>query len=108
MNTITGSRRPRNWTRKRINAELRARGLRQSDLVRRTGKSQPMVSEVVAGRRKSQPIADAIAAALGRQPHEIWPRLYAAPAAPTEPIEAPRTEPTAATTPAPAPTALAS
>ena len=108
MNPITESRKPRNWTRRRINAELKARGLRQSDLVRRTGKSQPMVSEVVAGRRKSQPIADAIAAALDRQPWEIWPRLYAAPAAPATPTGEPTTEPTASTTPEPAPRALAS
>ena len=105
MNPITESRRPRNWTRRRINAELKARGLRQADLVQRTGKSQPMVSEVVAGRRKSQPIAAAIAAALGLQPHEIWPRLYAAPATPTG---EPTTAPMAATTPEPAPAALAS
>jgi lambda repressor-like predicted transcriptional regulator len=90
MQPITESKKPRNWTRRKINAELKAVGLRQSDLVRRTGKSQPMVSEVVAGRRKSQPIAVEIAAALGLQPHEIWPRLYAPPSA------EPMTEPTAA------------
>lgn len=88
MEPITESKRPRNWTRRRINAELKARGLRQSDLVRQTGKSQPMVSEVVAGRRKSQPIADALAAALGMHPYDIWPRLYA------PPTEEPTTGPT--------------
>lgn len=98
MQPITESKKPRNWTRKRINAELKARGKRQSDLVRSTGKSQPMVSEVVAGRRKSAPIAEAIAAALGRHPHEIWPRLYAPPSG----------EPMTEATGEPAPTALAS
>lgn len=92
METITESRRPRNWTRRKINAGLKAVGRCQNDIVKATGRSQPMVSEVVAGRRKSQPIADAIAAELGRTPWEIWPRLYAPPAA-GSPNEAPMTEP---------------
>lgn len=98
MEPITESKRLRNWTRRKINAELKVRGLRQSDLVRQTGKSQPMVSEVVAGRRKSQPIAAALAAALGLHPHDIWPRLYAPPSG----------EPMTEATGEPAPTALAS
>ena len=91
----------RNWTRKRINCELKARETSQAQISERVGRSKAMVCEVVAGRRKSQPIADAIAAALGLQPHEIWPRLYAAPATPTG-------EPTTESTVSPAPTALAS
>jgi len=98
MESITESKRPRNWTRRKINAELKTRGLRQADLVRQTGKSQPMVSEVMAGRRKSLPIAVAVAAALGLLPHDIWPRLY------VPPSEEPMTEATGE----PAPTALAS
>jgi len=98
MEPITESKRPRNWTRRKINAELKARGKRQADLVRQTGKSQPMVSEVVAGRRKSQPIAEAVAAALGLHPHDIWPRLYAPPSG----------VPTTEATVEPGPTALAS
>lgn len=83
----------RNWTRKRINAELKAQGTSQAEIVAATGRSKAMVCEVVAGRRKSQPIADAIAAALGCQPWEIWPRLYAAPA-PAMSTDDATTEPT--------------
>lgn len=107
MEPITESRRLRNWPRRKINAELKARRKCQADVVRLTGKSQPMVSEVVAGRRKSLPIASAIAEILGRQPYEIWPRLYAAPAPAAAPTEAPTTEPTAAPE-GQGPTALAS
>lgn len=89
MEPITRSSRPRNWTRARINRELKTRGLRQSDLVRRIGKSQSLVSEVVSGKLKSLPVAQVIAAALGLAPHEIWPRLYAEPEAAEEPSEGP-------------------
>lgn len=101
MDAISKSKKPRNWTRRRINAELRALGLRQAQLIPQTGRSQAMVSLVVSGKMKSLPVAAVIAAALGRQPHEIWPRLYAPPAPPSG---APTTEPTAE----PGPTALAS
>lgn len=35
------------------------------------------VSEVLWGHEVSSPIARAIADVVGREPHEIWPRLYA-------------------------------
>jgi lambda repressor-like predicted transcriptional regulator len=89
MQPITESKKPRNWTRKRINAGLKARGFRQRDVVKETGRSQPMVSEVVAARRKSWPIAWAVARRHDRKPWEIWPRLYAAP-----PSEEPSSEST--------------
>ena len=94
MEPITRSSKPRNWTRKRINRELAARGLRQADLVQRIGKSQSLVSEVVSGKLKSLPVALVIAEALGvRSPHEIWPRLYAETSA--VPTTAPMDEPAA-------------
>ena len=96
MNPITESRRPRNWTRRRINAALKAAGSCQRDIVADSGRSQPMVSEVVAGRRKSWPVAEAIGARIGRRPWEIWPRIYAAP-----PTVAPTTAPTAEPEPIP-------
>lgn len=100
---IARSSKPRNWTRKRINRELEARGLRQADMVRRSGKAQSVISEVVGGKMKSLPVAAVVAEALGLQPHDIWPRLYAAPASePATSTDAPMTEPTAG------PTALAS
>ena len=80
-------------TRRSINAALKAHGARQRDIVAETGRSQPMVSEVVAGRRKSWPIAWAVAGRIGRTPWEIWPRLYAAPAEAAPPSEAPTPEP---------------
>lgn len=98
MEPITRSNRPRNWTRKRINRELEARGLKQAVLVKQIGKSQSLVSEVVAGKLKSFPVALVIADALGRHPHDIWPRLYAPPSG----------EPMTEATGEPAPTALAS
>ena len=103
MNPITESRKPRNMTRRSINAALKAHGIRQRDIVEETGRSQPMVSEVIAARRKSWPIAWAVAGRIGRKPWEIWPRIYAPPAG-GSPSEAPTTEPTSA----PVPTALAS
>jgi lambda repressor-like predicted transcriptional regulator len=101
MEPFTRTAKPRNWTRKRINADLKARGTCQADLVRASGKSPAMVCEVVAGKRKSLPIATVIAAALGRQTWEIWPRLYVAPAMSTD-------VPTTAAMAAPTATALAS
>jgi len=88
MDSFTRTNRPRNWTRQRINRELKIAGLKQADLMRQLGKSRALVSEVVSGKQKSLAVATAIAAALGRLPYEIWPRLYA------PPTEAPTTEPT--------------
>ena len=85
----------RNWTLKKVNAELRARGLRQADLVRQLGKAQGLISGVAAGKVKSLPVATVVAAVLGKQPHEIWPRLYAPPSG------EPSSEPTAEPDPAP-------
>jgi lambda repressor-like predicted transcriptional regulator len=99
MEPITRTNRTRNWTRRRINEELKARGIKQADLVRQTGRSKAMVSEVVAGLRKSRPVAVVIAGVLGLHPHEIWPRLYA----PTTVAVAPTEEPTPEPTPEPIP-----
>lgn len=98
MEPFARTNKPRNWTRKRINRELKAAGLKQADMVRSLGKSRALVSEVVSGKQKSLPVATALASALGRHPHDIWPRLYAPPSG----------EPMTEATGEPAPTALAS
>lgn len=99
--------RPRNWTRKRFNRELKVFNTSQAQQVRITGYSQSLVSMVISAKATSLPCATALAAAVGRKPWEIWPRLYAPPAG-GSPSEAPTTEPTPETTPEPGPTALAS
>jgi lambda repressor-like predicted transcriptional regulator len=84
----------RNWSPKRINRELRARGFRQVDVVQATGRSQSTVSEVISAKVTSLPTAEAIAALLDRRPWEIWPRRYAEPATSTgETKTAPTAEP---------------
>ena len=40
-------------------------------------KNRSFVSEVLNGHEVSAPIARLIADVVGREPHEIWPRLYA-------------------------------
>lgn len=98
MKTVT---RLRNWSRKRLNRELKAVGLRQADIARTAGRAHSLVSEVIAGKTKSFAVASMIAAPLGRHPHDIWPRLYAPPVPPSG-------EPMKEATDGPAPTALAS
>ena len=88
MDGITRCKSPRNWTRQRINRELRARGLKQSDLVERLGRAQSLISEVIGGRMSSLVVATAIAAELGTSPDVIWPRRYD-----RLPSEEPMTEP---------------
>lgn len=92
MEPIGRSTKPRNWTRAKIKRELKRVGLSQAKLVPLTGRAQATVSDVMGGKWKSLPVATVIAQALGREPHEIWPHVYAAPAAP--PSEAPTTAPT--------------
>lgn len=82
-----GRSKPRNWTRAKVNRELKRLGLRQAKLVPLTGRAQSVVSDVIAGKLKSLPVATVVAAALGRKPWEIWPRVYAAPE-PSAPPEA--------------------
>jgi len=88
----------RNWSAKRITRELRAIGVTKSALADSIGRARTTVSEVACGRLKSLPVATALASALGRHPHDIWPRIYAPPSG----------EPTTEATGEPAPTALAS
>lgn len=59
--------------------ELSARGLSPKDIETATGRSRSTVSEVLGGRKKSTAVAGVIAEALGMQPWDIWPRIYAAP-----------------------------
>ena len=91
MEPIERSSKPRNWTRKRVMRELAARGVRQADLVARSGRAQSTVSEVMGGLKKSLAVATVVADSLGLHPHDIWPRLYAPP-----PSVAPTTAPTEA------------
>ena len=96
MEPIDRSTKPRNWTRAKLNREMKRLGLRQAKLVPLTGRAQSVVSDVMGGKVKSTPVATVVAAALGRLPHEIWPRLYAAPRSEDlPPSEAPTTEATA-------------
>ena len=83
MEPIDRSIKPRNWTRAKLNREMKRLGLRQAKLVPLTGRAQSVVSDVMGGKVKSLPVATVVAAALGRLPHEIWPRLYAVPAPPS-------------------------
>ena len=76
---IDRSIKPRNWTRAKINHELKKVELSQAKLVPLTGRAQSVMSDVVRGKCKSLPVATVVAHALGREPHEIWPRLYAPP-----------------------------
>ena len=98
MTTVTNAR-PRTWNPRRVSDAVHAAGLSYAALARQLGCSRPFVSRVASGQDKSFRVASALAAVFGRQPHEVWPRLYAAP-----PSGEPTTEPTAA----PGPTALAS
>lgn len=41
------------------------------------GRNRFYVADVIHGRETSSPVARAIADVVGREPHEIWPRLYA-------------------------------
>lgn len=80
MESISRSQKPRNWTRKRINRELRLVGVCQADIVRELKRSQSLVSGVIDGTETSLPVATAVAAKLGRTAREIWPRIYGKPA----------------------------
>ncbi len=97
MEPVT-QRSPRKWRPQRISKALREAGITHESLAAQLGRSRSVVSQVVGGRIKSAAVASAIAAALGKHPHDIWPRLYPPPSG------EPTTEPTAA----PGPTALAS
>ena len=72
--------RKRNWTRRRVMREMSKRGVSPRDIETATGRSRSTVSEVLGGKKKSTAVAEAIAGALGMQPSDIWPRIYAAPA----------------------------
>lgn len=86
---------PRNWSRKRFNRELKRFRTSQADQVRKTGFSQSLVSMVISSQATSLPCATALAAAVGRTPWEIWPRIYRCPeTAPATSTDAATTEPT--------------
>lgn len=78
--------RRRRWAARKITAALAAVGVTHEALALRLGCSRSNVSMAVSGATKSWKVASAIAALLGLHPHDIWPRLYAAPSG--EPAEA--------------------
>lgn len=85
MRSVT--QRNRTWPARKITAAMHAAGVTHEVMASRLGCSRSNVSQVVGGLTKSWRVASAIAAAIGRQPWEIWPRLYAPPS------EAPTTAP---------------
>ena len=87
MCNVTNAR-PRTWHPRRVSDAVHAAGLSYAAIARQLGCSRPFVSQVAWGRERNQRIADAIAAAIGRKPWEIWPRLYAVPTTPTPGPEA--------------------
>lgn len=102
MKPVTQHRR-RTWPARKITAGMHAHGVTHVSLAAQLGCSRSNVSQVVGGLTKSWAVARAIAAVIGLQPWDIWPRIYAAPAlGPAMSTDAPMTAPTAG------PTALAS
>jgi lambda repressor-like predicted transcriptional regulator len=93
MNTVTNAR-PRTWSPRRVSDAVHAVGLSYAAIARNLGCSRPFVSQVGTGRVRSWRVANAIGAAIGRNPWEIWPRLYAPPTVAVAPTEAPSPEPT--------------
>ena len=87
------TQRHRTWPARKISAALQAAGLTHEALAGELGCSRSNVSQVVGGLTKSWRVAYAIGDAIGRRPWEIWPRIYAEPAAATPPSEAPTPEP---------------
>lgn len=89
MKPVT-QRRRRTWPARKITAALHAVGVTHEDVAREQDCSRSNVSQVVGGLTKSWRIASAIGVLIGRAPHEIWPRIYAAPATS---MDGPTTEP---------------
>ncbi len=58
-----------------IRAELVRRGITVTSIARREAVSQPYISQHLNGARHSFRIRRAIAEAIGRPLHEIWPDL---------------------------------
>ena len=78
------TQRRRTWPARKVTAALRAKGITHEALAQQMGCSRSNVSQVVGALTKSWRIASAIGVLIGRAPHEIWPRLYAAPATSTD------------------------
>ncbi len=79
MKPVT-QRRRRTWPARKVTAALRAKGFTHERIALQENCSRSNVSQVVGGLTKSWRIALAIGDVIGRAPHEIWPRIYAAPA----------------------------
>ncbi len=59
-----------------IKAGLRKRGVTCADIARDLGITRNAVSLVVHNHATSRPVAERIAAILGRSPDAIWPGRY--------------------------------
>lgn len=55
-----------------IKAALVLARVRQSSIARKTGFSQPYVSDIIAGNRRNEVVEREIAKAIGREVHEIF------------------------------------
>ena len=63
-----------------IKAALVLRGVRQADIARQVGHAGAFVHDVIAGKRRSLAIEQAVAAALGKPLKEVFPgQAYAPP-----------------------------
>ena len=56
-----------------IKAALLLRGVTQARIARECGCDRSVVANVIAGRRHTRRVREAIAAALGVPPESIWP-----------------------------------
>lgn len=74
--TSTPNRR-RKMTAKAINKAIREKHGSVRNFARMHGRNWNWVLDVIHGRETSAPVARLVADVVGREPHEIWPRLYA-------------------------------
>ena len=60
-------------TPREIRAELILRGINQRQIAAQLGVSESIISHVISGRRRSDRIRRAIARALGKPVHRVFP-----------------------------------
>ncbi|OUN00482.1 MAG: hypothetical protein BAA04_08260 [Firmicutes bacterium ZCTH02-B6] len=64
-------------TPREIRAALILRGVKQRDVAQELGVSEAIVSQVISRKRTSERIERAIARAIGRPVHEVFPKEVA-------------------------------
>ncbi len=64
-------------TGQEIKAALVAKGIKQTEIARRVGHSQPFVNDVITRKRRSPAIERAIAEAIGKPLKKVFPELAA-------------------------------